>query len=61
MCTIGFNAFILFSIQTTSNEKISGITNELSKVLLRKEKDIMNALTLFKISNEQMQMMRANE
>lgn len=61
MCTIRFNAFIWFSIQIASKENISGITNELSKGLHRKEQDNVNALTLFKISNERMQMIRDNE
>lgn len=36
------------------------ITNELSKALKRKEQDIVNAMTLVKISKQRLQIMRDN-
>ena len=45
-----------FSLHLMKN--VLGITNELSKALQCKEQDIVNAMTLVKISKERLQMMR---
>ena len=39
---------------------ISGMTNELSQALQRKDQDIVNAMTLVKVCKQQFQMMRDN-
>ena len=37
---------------------ILGITNELSQALLRKDQDIVNAMTLVQVSKQRLQMTR---
>ena len=61
MCIVGFMLSFDPMLNLHLMRDILGVTNDLSKALQHKEQDIVNVMTLVKISKQPLQIMRDNE